>query len=100
MLIQRNSEIGLQDTSPDTASAVPIDGVLVTVWVDWDRQPVSVHGDEQEELEALVLYLKHQHNLRKRSLVMEDRENGGFLFFLYQSCDPRWIASYLRERQE
>ena len=34
----------------DTASAVPIDGVLVTVWVDWDRQPVSVHGDDQEGL--------------------------------------------------
>ncbi|MEL0330726.1 MAG: hypothetical protein VW982_00750 [Candidatus Poseidoniales archaeon] len=71
----------------------------MTVWVDWDRQPVSVHGDVQEELEALVLHLKQHHNLRKRSLVMEDRENGGFLFFLYQSCDPRWIASYLQDRE-
>jgi hypothetical protein len=26
---------------------------------------------------------------------MEDREEGsGHLFFLYQACDPRWIASF------
>ena len=68
------------------------------VWVDWDRQPVSVHGEDRDELEALILHLKSQHNLRKRSLVMEDRENGGFLFFLYQSCDPRWIAAFLSEK--
>ena len=65
------------------------------IWVDWDRQPVSVHGDEQAPLEDLTLYLRQQHNVRKRSLVMPDRENGGFVFFLYQSCDPRWIAEFL-----
>ena len=69
----------------------------MTVWVDWDRQPVSVHGDESVELEALILFLKNQHNLRKRSLVMPDRETGGYLFFLYQACDPRWIAQFLNE---
>ena len=51
------------------------------IWVDWDRQPVSVHGDEQALLEDLILYLRQQHNVRKRSLVMPDRENGGFVFF-------------------
>ena len=80
-----------------TDNVAPIDGVRVPVWVDWDRQPVSVHCDDREELEALILHLKSQYNLRKRSLVMEDRENGGFLFFLYQSCDPRWIMAYLTE---
>ena len=52
------------------------------IWVDWDRQPVSVHGEDQEELERLILHLRQQHNLRKRSLVMADREHGGFLFFV------------------
>ncbi len=66
------------------------------VWVDWDRQPVSVHGDAQAELEALILHLRQQHNVRKRSLVMPDRENGGFVFFLYQTCDPRWIAEFIQ----
>ena len=87
----------MQATSPDTVSAVPIDGVGVPFWVDWDRQPVSVHGDDRDELEFLIQHLKAKHNLRKRSLVMDDRENGGFVFFLYQSCDPRWILDYVNE---
>jgi len=62
--------------------------------------PVSVHGDDREELESLINYLKHQHNLRKRSLVMEDREEGGYLFFLYQICDPRWIVDYFESNKE
>lgn len=94
---QRSSATGLLATSLATDNAAPIDGVPVAVWVDWDRQPVSVHGDDQAELEGLILYLRQQHNLRKRSLVMQDREHGGFLFFLYQSCDPRWIATFLNE---
>ena len=57
---------------------------------------MSVHGDDREELELLIQHLKAKHNLRKRSLVMHDRENGGFLFFLYQSCDPRWILDYVK----
>ena len=86
--------------SLDIASAAPIDGVPVPIWVDWDRQPVSVHGEDQASLEALIQYLKQQHNVRKRSLVMPDRENGGFVFFLYQSCDPRWIANHLNQGGE
>ena len=99
MSIQRSFVIGLRATSLDTDNAEPIDGVRVAFWVDWDRQPVSVHGDDREELEGLIRHLKSQHNLRKRSLVMDDRENGGFLFFLYQSCDPRWITEYLNQGQ-
>ena len=25
---------------------------------------------------------------------MEDREEGGFLFFLYQPCNPSWILEF------
>ena len=71
----------------------------VSIRVDWDRQPVSVHAGDAEVLEALIEYLKHQHNLRKRSIVMPDRETGGFLFFLYQICDPRWIASFIEQHE-
>ena len=84
--------------SPATDNAAPTDGVRVKLWVDWDRQPVSVHSESSEDLEALILHLRQQHNVRKRSLVMPDREQGGFLFFLYQSCDPRWIAAFLDGR--
>ena len=63
--------------------------------VNWDRTPVSVHHQSKSVLEALILHLRTKHGLRKRSIVMEDREEGsGHLFFLYQACDPRWIASF------
>ena len=94
----KNCEIGLQATSLATDSVAPIDGVHVAIWVDWDRQPVCVHGDTEHELNELVAYLRQQHNLRKRSLVMPNREVGGYLFFLYQSCDPRWIASFVEQQ--
>ena len=60
--------------------------------------PVSVHSDDREELESLIRVLRQQHNLRKRSIVMDDREDGGFLFFIYQVCDPRWIVEFLNQQ--
>ena len=67
------------------------------VRVDWDRQPVSIHSDDKDELERLIEFLKVRFSIRKRSIVMPDRESGGFLFFVYQPCDPRWITEfYLR----
>ena len=63
--------------------------------VNWDRTPVSVHHTRKDVLEALILFLRNSHGVSRRSIVMEDREEGpGFLFFLYQPCDPRWIASF------
>ncbi len=67
----------------------------MSVRVDWNRNPVSVHSDDKEELELLVNFLKTKYSIRKRSLVMEDREEGGFLFFLYQPCDPRWFLEFI-----
>ena len=64
------------------------------VRVDWDRQPVSIHSDDKDELERLIEFLKVRFSVRKRSIVMPDRESGGFLFFVYQSCDPRWITEF------
>jgi len=68
----------------------------VALRVNWDRTPVSVHHESKALLELLILHLKNKHGLRKRSIVMEDREEGpGYLFFLYQACDPRWIAEFI-----
>ncbi|NCG01190.1 MAG: hypothetical protein GWP25_05290 [Euryarchaeota archaeon] len=64
------------------------------VRVNWDRTPVSVHHESKEILEGLILHLRNSFGVRKRSLVMVDREDGGFLFFLYQPCNPRWIIEY------
>ena len=64
------------------------------VRVNCDRTPVSVHHEERDVLEELILHLRNSFGVRKRSLVMVDREEGGFLFFLYQPCNPRWILEY------
>jgi hypothetical protein len=66
----------------------------VAVRVDWDRTPVSVHHHNKDVLEALILHLRNKFGVRKRSLVMEDREDSGYLFFLYQPCNPRWIIEF------
>ena len=64
------------------------------VRIDWDRHPVSVHSEDKSELENLIEFLKTRYAIRKRSIIMDDRESGGYLFFLYQPCDPRWIAEF------
>ena len=79
----------------------PIDEVFsVPIWVDWNRTPVSVHDSEQESLELLILHLRNTYNVRRRSLVMPDRERGGFLFFIYQACNPLWIADFVDRLEE
>lgn len=84
-----------------TVNAEPIDGVIVVpIRVDWNRTPVSVHSPEQESLEQLILYLRNTYNVRRRSLVMPDRERGGFLFFIYQACNPQWIAEFVQRQEE
>ena len=47
------------------------------VRIDWDRQPVSIHSEDRAELESLIDYLKTKHSIRKRSIIMKDRESGG-----------------------
>ena len=64
------------------------------VRIDWNRQPVSIHSENRQELEELIQFLKAKHSIRKRSIIMQDHENGGFLFFIYQPCDPRWIVEF------
>ena len=66
----------------------------MTVRVDWDRTPVSVHHAKKAVLESLILHLRNKYGIRKRSLVMEDREGDGFLFFIYQPCNPNWILEF------
>jgi hypothetical protein len=67
----------------------------MAVRVDWDRQPVSIHCNDSPPLERLIEFLRSKYNCRKHSVIMRDRENGaGYLFFVYQNLDPRWIVSF------
>lgn len=68
--------------------------------VHWERHPVSVHHRDPVRLESLILHLRDNHGVRKRSIVMPDREGGGFLFFIYQPCHPQWIMDWMEANQE
>lgn len=65
--------------------------------VDWTQDPVSLHAELAEELDRLFAHLKRHHGLRKRSIPMPDRENGGFVAFLYAPIDPRVLAQAIDE---
>ena len=55
---------------------------------------MSIHHNSIEVLQSLLLYLREQHGITKHSIAMPDREEGGFVAFLYQVCDPAWIVEW------
>ena len=67
------------------------------VRVDWTQDPVSLHADSADDLNRLFALLREQHGLKKRSIPMPDRENGGFVAFLYAPIDPRVLAAAIQE---
>ncbi len=83
-----------------TDYAAQIEVLFVAVRVYWKRTPVSVHHPNRDVLESLILHLRNNHGIRKRSIVMPDIDEGGFLFFIYQPCDPRWIMAWQESYQE
>ncbi len=70
------------------------------VRVDWNRSPVSIHHNSIEALQSLLLHLLEQHGITKHSIAMPDREEGGFVAFLYQVCDPAWIVEWQQQMEE
>ena len=65
--------------------------------VDWTQDPVSLHANSADDLNRLFALLREQHGLKKRSIPMPDRENGGFVAFLYAPIDPRVLAAAIQE---
>ena len=65
--------------------------------VDWTQDPVSLHAGTSEVLNHLFALLRDKHGLKKRSVPMPDRENGGFVAFLYAPIDPRVLSSVIEE---
>ena len=68
----------------------------MTVKVNWDRNPVSVHSDDATALNHCINYLRNRHGLGKHSVVM--RQSGWRLhFLLYEACDPLWISEFQKQ---
>ena len=65
--------------------------------VDWTQDPVSLHAETPEVLNHLFALLRERHGIKKRSVPMHDRENGGFVAFLYEPIDPRFLSAVIEE---
>ena len=39
----------------------------MTVKVNWDRNPVSVHSEKSEELNLCINFLRNRHGLKKKA---------------------------------
>ena len=68
------------------------------VLINWDRNPVSIHHPSQKVIDDCLQFLRNRHGVRKRSISMPDRHEGGFLAFIYQAFDPRWIMAWDERR--
>ncbi len=68
----------------------------MTISVDWGRNPISIKSSNKENLTSLLAFLK-KNGLKKHSIVMSDRESGGFLFFVYGKLEESMIEKWKLE---
>lgn len=54
----------------------------MSINIDWLASPVVVKSDNKNELIDFLDFLSNR-GIKKHSIIMEDRESGGFLFFIY-----------------
>ncbi len=64
--------------------------------VDWGRIPISIRSDNNSEL---VKFLKNlnKNGLKKHSIIMPDRENGGFIFFIYEHMEESILKKWIEK---
>ena len=67
------------------------------VSIDWEANPINVWHIDKTILDELLKHL-HFHGLLKHSIVMPDRDRGGFLFFVYETVDPNLILEWEERR--
>ncbi len=70
---------------------------MPAVRVSWDHDPVSLHANDEALLNRLFAILKERHDIKRRSIPMPDRENGGWIAFLYQPVHPRDLATAIND---
>ena len=71
---------------------------MAKVLIKWDRTPVSIHHSSKSVIDSCLEHLRARHGVTKRSISMPDRHEGGFLAFIYQVFDPKWIISWDEKR--
>jgi len=66
------------------------------IHVDWGRNPISIKSLNKDELNDLLVFLR-ENGLKKHSIIMPDRESGGFLFFVYGKLEESFIEKWKSE---
>ncbi|MBJ24199.1 MAG: hypothetical protein CMB64_05955 [Euryarchaeota archaeon] len=54
----------------------------MSISIDWGSLPITVKSEEKEELNNFLKFLKNK-GIQKHSIIMNDRKEKGFLFFIY-----------------
>jgi hypothetical protein len=64
--------------------------------VDWGRIPISIRSEVNSELSQFLNYLKKD-GLKKHSIIMPDREHGGYIFFIYEKIEENTLEKWNKE---
>jgi len=68
----------------------------MSIDVDWGRIPISIRSENNTELTQFLNYLKKK-GLKKHSIIMPDREHGGFIFFNYEKMEKNILEKWIKE---
>ena len=65
----------------------------MSIHIDWARNPIIAKSQDEEKLSEFLIFL-NKSGVKKHSIVMQDRESGGFILFLYQKIDEEIIDKW------
>ncbi|MAS63316.1 MAG: hypothetical protein CMA34_06655 [Euryarchaeota archaeon] len=65
----------------------------MSIYIDWARNPIIAKSQDEEKLSEFLIFL-NKYGIKKHSIVMPDRETGGFILFLYQKIDEEIIDKW------
>jgi hypothetical protein len=68
----------------------------MSVQVDWARIPINIKSTNKSKLVELLNYLKEK-GLKKHSIIMPNRESGGYLFFIYDNINKKDLDKWITE---
>ena len=66
------------------------------IQVDWGTVPISIKCPIKDELIQFLSFLNNN-GLKKHSIIMPDRESGGFTFLIYESIRKEIVENYIKE---
>jgi len=66
------------------------------IQVDWGTVPISIKCTVKDDLINFLSYLNKK-GLKKHSIIMPNRESGGFTFLIYENIRKDIVENYIKE---